>query len=300
MNYFIIENGKQSGPFSAEELVYGKSITSETLVWAEGMNDWTPAWQVTELKNLMDQKTNQMNTPPPVPSANDNGQEHSVNNNTQQQSMQKPQKKDNKSVRVVVGIIVAVILILFVATNPSRNDHKDAIKSELSEAMERLGNDKSDNLVSMGMNIIMTMFGNDAIDATVDTVLNYHNYLLWSTTTVDFNDKDHRVSLGLLGKVYTFNADDVLRAVDLNKDKHADKEDDSNEDVTSDKASENVTVESDIEDDSKSVDKAASKIADKVSKKIQDKVEKKLSEKLDQMADSTDGLVDRIFKALGI
>ena len=46
MEYFIIENnGQQAGPFSLEQLVQ-KAITPETLVWAQGMKDWTPAWKM--------------------------------------------------------------------------------------------------------------------------------------------------------------------------------------------------------------------------------------------------------------
>lgn len=50
--YFIIINGQQSGPFSLEEL-FDRHITSETLVWAEGMQNWTPAWEIEELKDIL-------------------------------------------------------------------------------------------------------------------------------------------------------------------------------------------------------------------------------------------------------
>ena len=50
MQYFIIENGAQAGPFSPEELVNTKNISAETLVWTEGLKDWTPAWQIEEIR----------------------------------------------------------------------------------------------------------------------------------------------------------------------------------------------------------------------------------------------------------
>lgn len=54
MEYFIIENnGQQAGPFSLEQLVQ-KAITPETLVWAQGMKDWTPAWKIAELKTVLE------------------------------------------------------------------------------------------------------------------------------------------------------------------------------------------------------------------------------------------------------
>ena len=46
MEFFIIDhNGQQAGPFSLDQLVQ-KGISPETLVWKQGMADWTPAWKV--------------------------------------------------------------------------------------------------------------------------------------------------------------------------------------------------------------------------------------------------------------
>lgn len=39
--YFYVKNGVSEGPFSAEELM--KLITPDTLIWTEGMTEWTPA-----------------------------------------------------------------------------------------------------------------------------------------------------------------------------------------------------------------------------------------------------------------
>lgn len=42
--YFYVKNGVSEGPFSAEELI--KLITPDTLIWTEGMTEWTPAGEV--------------------------------------------------------------------------------------------------------------------------------------------------------------------------------------------------------------------------------------------------------------
>lgn len=49
--FYIDENGKQIGPVEADRLV--KIIKPSTLVWAAGMNDWTPAELVDELSQMM-------------------------------------------------------------------------------------------------------------------------------------------------------------------------------------------------------------------------------------------------------
>lgn len=51
---FIIDrNGQQAGPFSFDQLVQ-KGISPETLVWKQGMADWTPAWKVEELRAVLE------------------------------------------------------------------------------------------------------------------------------------------------------------------------------------------------------------------------------------------------------
>lgn len=51
MDYFIVINGQQQGPFSVEAL-RSQQITPTTLVWAPGMTGWQQASQVAELQVL--------------------------------------------------------------------------------------------------------------------------------------------------------------------------------------------------------------------------------------------------------
>ncbi len=51
-SFFVAEGGKQSGPFSMNEL--GGKLTRDTLVWRQGMAQWTRAGDVPELKSLVD------------------------------------------------------------------------------------------------------------------------------------------------------------------------------------------------------------------------------------------------------
>ncbi len=51
MEFFMIKNGTQMGPFSKESLL-ANGLTPDTPVWRAGMSDWRPAGQVTELADL--------------------------------------------------------------------------------------------------------------------------------------------------------------------------------------------------------------------------------------------------------
>jgi GYF domain 2/SPFH domain-Band 7 family len=63
-SFFVAVNGQQQGPFDLGALSQRQQqgqITRETLVWAQGMANWMPAGQVSELAALF------ANAPPPLP-----------------------------------------------------------------------------------------------------------------------------------------------------------------------------------------------------------------------------------------
>ena len=57
VQFYAALGGQQAGPFDLSALqqhVQSGQLTPQTLVWREGMGNWTPAEQVEELKNLFD------------------------------------------------------------------------------------------------------------------------------------------------------------------------------------------------------------------------------------------------------
>lgn len=56
MKYYIAENGQQAGPFEPNELLL-HGLTVNSLVWCEGMPNWTTASQVPELMALLSGQT---------------------------------------------------------------------------------------------------------------------------------------------------------------------------------------------------------------------------------------------------
>ncbi|OWY24080.1 SPFH domain-containing protein [Sphingobacteriales bacterium UPWRP_1] len=64
LQYFVAQNGKQTGPFTEAELkslVEQGALTRQTLVWKAGMSNWAPAETVSELNSLL------QSVPPPLP-----------------------------------------------------------------------------------------------------------------------------------------------------------------------------------------------------------------------------------------
>lgn len=77
MKYYIAENGQQAGPFEPNELLL-HGLTVNSLVWCEGMPNWTSASQVPELMALLSGQTFNPGTIdtqlPPVPPMGDQTQ----------------------------------------------------------------------------------------------------------------------------------------------------------------------------------------------------------------------------------
>ena len=62
MVYYYSDGQQQIGPISKDELKL-KGITKETLVWREGLSEWTKAGEVEDLADLFPK----IPTPPPIP-----------------------------------------------------------------------------------------------------------------------------------------------------------------------------------------------------------------------------------------
>ncbi|MDE6296861.1 MAG: GYF domain-containing protein [Muribaculaceae bacterium] len=52
MQYYIIVNGSQLGPYSIEELRY-QGLTPESMVWREGLSEWVAASTLAELSAIL-------------------------------------------------------------------------------------------------------------------------------------------------------------------------------------------------------------------------------------------------------
>lgn len=57
-NWFYILDGQKKGPFTETELIALNEVSIETLVWKEGMSEWSQLSSVAELSSLV---------PPPIP-----------------------------------------------------------------------------------------------------------------------------------------------------------------------------------------------------------------------------------------
>ncbi len=287
MEFFIIDrNGQQAGPFSFDQLVQ-KGISPETLVWKQGMADWTPAWKVEELRAVLEairanqQQAQQQDYQKAQQEAYQQGfqQGAAMNSNFQQQ----PKKKTSHfAMKLVIGLII-FILAIFAVTNPGADAHKEKVRTEASKALEKAVGSTDNNFFSQALRSVAQMMAGSMMDEAMNQLFEYHNYIVCSTGSVEFNGKPHTVSFGILGNVYTMNADDMVKALE---------EANANEDqADSDEGSLSTRMQKKLEE---KANQAFDKAADKVSKKVEEKINQKLDETTD--SSSIEKIIDKILE----
>lgn len=308
MEFFIIDrNGQQAGPFSFDQLVQ-KGISPETLVWKQGMADWTPAWKVEELRAVLEairanqQQAQQQDYQKAQQEAYQQGfqQGAAMNSNFQQQPKK---KKSHFAMKMVIGLII-FILALFAVTNPSADAHKEKVRTEASKAVEKAVGSTDNNFFSQALRSVAKMMAGSVMDEAMNQLFEYHNYIVCSTGSVEFNGKPHTVSFGILGNVYTMNADDMVKALESADNLHIEESEsnvssdnpnmdssDSEDQADSDEGSLSTRMQKKLEE---KANQAFDKAADKVSKKVEEKINQKLDETTD--SSSIEKIIDKILE----
>lgn len=334
MEFFIIDrNGQQAGPFSFDQLVQ-KGISPETLVWKQGMADWAPAWKVEDLRAVLEAiEANQSNQNAQKQEGVQQGFQQGANQQQAHQQdyqkaqqeayqqgfqqgaamhsnfQQQPKKKTSHfAMKMVIGLII-FILAIFAVTNPSADAHKEKVRTEASKAVEKAVGSTDNNFFSQALRSVAKMMAGSMMDEAMNQLFEYHNYIVCSTGSVEFNGKPHTVSFGILGNVYTMNADDMVKALESADNLHieesesnvssdnpnmdgSDSEANVNEDQTdSDEGSLSTRMQKKLEE---KANQAFDKAADKVSKKVEEKINQKLEETTD--SSSIEKVIDKILE----
>ena len=327
MEYFIIDNnGQQAGPFSQEQLVQ-KAISPETLVWKQGMADWTPAWKVEELRTVLEaveankpNSTNQQENQEPQQQTSEQAQQQAYQQAQQQayqqgfqqgatmnaNFQQQPKKrKSHMAIKLIIGLIVFIIAV-FAVSNPGADAHKEKVRTEVGKAIEKATSTSDNNFFTQALRSVAKMMAGSVMDEAMNQLFEYHNYIVCSKGTVEFNGKQHTVSFGILGTVYTMNADDMVKALEGADNLQLEEMNSSSSDDTS-SIDEATSSSDDTSADEgfgakvqKRLEDKANQAMDKAADKVGKKIEEKINQKLDEATDSSkvEKLIDKILEFL--
>ena len=228
MEFHLIRNGKQEGPFTVEELSQ-QGITPESEVWTPGMADWKQAGDVPELTAVLQRAEFEAAQAAARAAENQTptGQPYEPAVAPSQVPPQTPPrvpyveepKKKGCTPWLIAALILAILFATMVFTCPSSDDHKAAIQEVTKEWV---GDKVDENLGSItGVGGVFGDLINKAIkeltgigtDNVISKFLDVKNYVICSVGRMTVGEGEEKmVSLGIFGHVFTFGKDDIEKA----------------------------------------------------------------------------------------
>lgn len=122
--FYIAVNGQQTGPFTIEDLK-AKNIQRDTLVWTEGLDNWTKAEHIPMLKEVL------RATPPPLPNNEAKTTSHQVPppptptppiSNDKYFGYELARRRERLFATIIEAIIIAVPILLLFGDDVSDSD----------------------------------------------------------------------------------------------------------------------------------------------------------------------------------
>ena len=216
MEYYIKINEEKRGPYSLNELAERK-LDATTLVMPTDGVEWVPADQIEELRTLFENKESInkteeipfVDTRPIIPTA----QQEAV-----QQPQPAPKKKSHTGCLIGILLTLVVLVAVMVVTCPKTEQHKEVLSTVITTTVNNAVND-NDNLtgntfIDNAFKTVSNAFAGKVIETAVDNLVTVDNYVVCSLGKVHYDGKDHIVSLGVFGHIFTVDEDDLREAAE--------------------------------------------------------------------------------------
>ena len=114
--------------------------------------------------------------------------------------------------KLLVLILIVALAIFMVLTCPDKKAHKKAMMKAVTEYIDEESDERG-----FGKNILTDISKGvvrSAASAAIDMKLKVDNYYLFNTTHINMNGEKKLLSVGLLGKVITFDKEMLREALE--------------------------------------------------------------------------------------
>lgn len=219
MEYYISIDNEKRGPYSLNELAE-RNIQATTLVMPTDGTDWVPAWQIEELRTLLEGKmpsNNQVQTEgmpfvEATPIVQPSPQEPPI-----QEQTAKKKKSYTGCLAGIMLVLIALVAVL-ILTCPKPEQHKETLAGVITATVNDAVHDSDDitgnEVIDYAFRAISDAFAGKVINAAVNNLVTVDNYVVCSLGKVHYHGEDHIVSLGLLGHIFTVDEDDLQEAAE--------------------------------------------------------------------------------------
>jgi hypothetical protein len=101
-------------------------------------------------------------------------------------------------------IIVICLLAILYASNPSLEDHQNAVKEKISSLIksQNTSDEKSTTILGEVGSAIGALFGNTLVEGIVKEVVKKKDYFFFSLTSIEYNGNQKVIGIGILGNVH--------------------------------------------------------------------------------------------------
>ena len=213
MEYYIKINEEKRGPYSLNELAERKLDETSLVMPTDGV-EWVPANQIEELRTLFESKDSTDNPVKtddiPIVEA------RPIIQTAQQEAVQQPQPAPKKKSHAgcLIGILLTLVILVavMIVTCPKTEQHKEVLSTVITTTVNNAVND-NDNLtgntfIDNAFKTVSNAFAGKVIETAVDNLVTVDNYVVCSL------GKDHIVSLGVFGHIFTVDEDDLQEAAE--------------------------------------------------------------------------------------
>jgi len=239
MEYYIHVNNEKRGPYAPEELI-NRGLTAESLVMAADGDQWIPAWQVEELRPVLmrakqdtaavtdsqpaSEAAQPVQTAQPAQPKQESAPQAAAGQGGDGTAAARPKKRGGHG---CLWALLALVLIgaLMFYTCPSKEKHSEAIATVVSdgvsEAVQKEGK-QSNDILGKAIDMVGSNLRKKVIETVADQFLEVDNHKLLSVGKIHYDGKDHVVSVGVLGYVFTVGKDKIKEVAEQY---YVDKED---------------------------------------------------------------------------
>jgi hypothetical protein len=94
-------------------------------------------------------------------------------------------------------IIFVVIILIAIITNPSTEEHKQAVKHEVNQLVQNSVSESKSDIESLGV-----LLGSSLAEKLVENSITRDNYILFSITKISWKGESRNIGYGLFGNVF--------------------------------------------------------------------------------------------------
>ena len=219
MEYYIKINEEKRGPYSLNELAERKLDETSLVMPTDGV-EWVPANQIEELRTLFESKDSTDNPviAEDIPFVEARPIIQAAPQEAAQQAQPAPKKKSHTGCLIGILLTLVVLVAVMVVTCPKTEQHKEVLSTVITTTVNDAVND-NDNItgntfIDNAFRTVSNAFAGKVIETAVNNLVTVDNYVVCSLGKVHYDGKDHIVSLGIFGHIFTVDEDDLQEAAE--------------------------------------------------------------------------------------